>query len=63
MFSTDASVSVVIILLLVTLMKEKNANSENDRNVKGKLKKIQYERKEEHKQRWEKWLISQWYLL
>jgi len=51
MFSTDASVSVVIILLLVTLMKEKNANSENDRNVKGKLKKIQYERKEEHKQR------------
>lgn len=47
--STDPSASVVTILLLVTLVKEKSGNIGNDGNVKRKLEKIQSERKEENK--------------
>lgn len=47
--STDPSASVVTILLLVTLVKEKSGNIGNDGNVKRKPEKIQSERKEENK--------------
>lgn len=46
---TDPSASVVTILLLVTLVKEKSGNICNDGNVKRKPEKIQSERKEENK--------------
>lgn len=46
---TDPAASVVNILLLVTLVKEKSGNIGNDGNAKRKPEKIQSERIEDNK--------------